>query len=76
MTCPIFMKDAKDIKRVNEVATQTTIDMYVQFGTRTIDPRSLLGLFTFMGKDALLVAPDDTDPKHFLYIIKKMSVAK
>ena len=43
MTCPILMKDIRDIKRVNKIATQTPIDMYVQFGTRTIDPRSLLG---------------------------------
>ena len=56
MICPIFMKDAKDVERVSKVASEAGIDMSVSCGHDMIDPRSILGLFTFMGKDALLVA--------------------
>jgi hypothetical protein len=40
-----------------------------------IDPRSILGLFAFIGKDALLVAPDNLNPKYFMKLVKKMGVA-
>ena len=76
MTCPVIMKDTADVKRVNEVATQAHLDMYIRAGSRVIDPRSLLGLFTFIGKEAILVAPDSTDPKYFLSVIKKMNIAR
>ncbi len=75
MIYPIVMKDAKAVKRVNEIATRAEIDMHISCGTMSIDPRSLLGLFAFMGKDALLVAPDNADPEYFTYLVKKMSVS-
>ena len=49
--------------------------MSVSCGNHMIDPRSILGLFTFIGKDALLVAPDDMNPNYFMRIVKKMGVA-
>ena len=75
MICPILMKTSKDVKRVNEIAARSELDMLVSCGTMAIDPRSILGLFAFMGKDALLVAPDDTNPDYFTYLIRKMSVS-
>ena len=75
MICPIYMKDAKDVERVSSVAAIAGIDMSVSCGNDMIDPRSILGLFTFIGKDAMLVAPDDLDPKYFMRLVKKMGVA-
>ncbi len=75
MICPIFMKDAKDVERVSAVAAEAGIDMSVSCGADMIDPRSILGLFTFMGKDAILVAPDDLNPNYFMRLVKKMGVA-
>lgn len=75
MICPIFMKDTADVQRVSDVAAEAGIDMSVNCGNAMIDPRSILGLFTFMGKDALLVAPDDMNPNYFMRLVKKMGVA-
>lgn len=75
MICPIFMKDTADVQRVSDVAAEAGIDMSVSCGNVMIDPRSILGLFTFMGKDALLVAPDDLNPNYFMRLVKRMGVA-
>ena len=75
MICPILMKDSADVERVSRVASQAGIDMSVSCGNSMIDPRSILGLFTFVGKDAILVAPDELDPKYFMHLVKKMGVA-
>ena len=75
MICPIFMKDTKDVERVSKVAADAGIDMSVSCGNAMIDPRSILGLFNFVGKEALLVAPDDMNPNYFMRLVKKMGVA-
>lgn len=75
MICPIIMKDEKDVQRVSKVAADAGIDMSVTCGTAMIDPRSILGLFNFVGKEALLVAPDDMNPNYFMRLVKKMGVA-
>jgi hypothetical protein len=49
--------------------------MSVSSGTAMIDPRSLLGLFNFVGKKVNLIAPDEMDPNYFMKLVKKMGVA-
>jgi hypothetical protein len=39
-----------------------------------IDPRSLLGLFNFVGKDAELIAPDNTNPQVLQKLVRRMKV--
>ena len=75
MICPILMRDAKDVERVSNVAAEAGIELSVSCGTMMIDPRSILGLFNFVGKDALLVAPDNMSPNYFMRLVKKMGVA-
>ena len=75
MICPIKMKTEQDVIRVSEIAANSGIDMSVSCGTAMIDPRSILGLFAFVGKDAVLVAPDNLNPKYFMKLVKKMGVA-
>ena len=75
MICPIKMNTKEDVVRVSEVAANAGIDMCVSCGNAMIDPRSILGLFAFVGKDALLVAPDDLNPNYFMKLVKRMGVA-
>ena len=75
MICPIFMKDTKDVEKVSKVAADAGVDMSVSCGNVMIDPRSILGLFNFVGKEALLVAPDNMNPNYFMRLVKKMGVA-
>ena len=75
MICPIYMENVKDVQKVSNIAAQSGIDMTISCGTIAIDPRSILGLFALMGRKVLLVAPDNTNPTHFMSLVKKMGVA-
>ena len=72
MICPIFIKDTADVEKVSRIAAETGVDMSVSYGSMMTDPRSILGLFAFIGKKALLVAPDDFDPEKFAKVVKRM----
>ena len=69
------MNTKEDVVRVSEEAANAGIDMSVSCGYVMIDPRSILGLFSLIGKDALLVAPDDMNPQYFQRLVKRMGVA-
>ena len=75
MICPIRMKDQRDVARVSKVACESGLDMKVHCGSIMIDPRSILALFTLLGKGAVLVAPDSVNPGDFAKIVKKMGVS-
>lgn len=75
MFCKIKMITKEDVLRVNRIAAEAGIDMSIFCGDSMIDPRSLLGLFDFMGKEANLVAPEDLNPKYFQKLVKRMGVA-
>ena len=75
MICPIEMKTKEDVERVSREAANLGIDMSVSCGNVMIDPRSILALFTLMGKRANLVAPDHLNPKVFERLVKRMGVA-
>ena len=74
MVCQIKMKTTEDAVRVSREAAKAGIDMTVLCGSSMIDPRSLLGLFNFVGKDAKLVAPDNTNPQVHQKLVKRMGV--
>lgn len=69
------MNTKEDVLRVSNEAANSGLDLSVSTGTEMIDPRSLLGLFNFMGKEAHLVAEDDVNPKYFQKLVKRMGVA-
>ena len=75
MICPIRMKDQRDVARVSKIASESGLDMKVHCGSIMIDPRSILALFTLLGKGAVLVAPYSVNPNDFAKIVKKMGVS-
>ena len=74
MIHPIRMETIKDVQKVSEEAAQSGLELSVTCGNVIIDPRSILALYTLMGKDALLVAEDNTNPKAFMRLVKRMGV--
>lgn len=74
MVCQIKMKTTEDAVRVSREAAKAGIDMIVSCGSAMIDPRSLLGLFNFVGKDAELIAPDNTNPQVLQKLVRRMKV--
>lgn len=73
MVFPITLNDKKDILRLNELATKESFSLKVSNGSIIIDAKSLLALFSLMGKTVNLVAPDSADPVRFKNLIKKIT---
>lgn len=73
MVFPITLNDKKDILRLNELATKEAFSLKVSNGSIIIDAKSLLALFSLMGKTVNLVAPDSADPIRFKNLIKKIT---
>ena len=64
-----------DVERVNRVAVESGIEMSVKCEHFMIDPKSILGLFAIVGKDAELVLPDDLNERTVKRLVKRMSVS-
>ena len=77
MVYPIIMKNDKDVYRVNKIASQYPYDLTISSidGPQVIlNAKSLLGLFSLIGKKVYLVAPDHSSPSEFDKIIKKINL--
>lgn len=73
MSYPINLKSRDDVIRLNDVACQENFKMQVSSGLDVVDARSLLALFTMIGKNNVnLVAPDGTNPICFTKALKRM----
>lgn len=75
MTKTIKLNTVEDIQRLNHVATDEHYDMSVSCGHIMIDAKSLLALFSLIGREVTLVAPDDISVKHFHKTIKRMKLS-
>ena len=63
-----------DILKLNKEATKEDYNISVSSGTITVDARSLLALFTLIGKNVTVNAPDHlNDPNVFVNFIKRIS---
>lgn len=75
MVTTAYLKDKAAVERLNQVACQQAFDMSVSCGTTMIDAKSLLALFTLIGKKVFIVAPDELNPRYFAKMVKKMQLA-
>lgn len=71
----IKLNTVEDIQRLNKVATGEHFDMSVSCGHVMIDAKSLLALFSLIGREVSLVAPDDISAKHFQKTVKRMKLS-
>lgn len=74
MTYPIKLGTYKDAMRLSEIAAKQKFDMYLSCGMDSINAKSLLGLFEFVGKSANLIAPDHADSNSFKKVIRQLSL--
>ena len=72
MIYPYKINSKEDLVRVCELASQEDFPIYISTSFGQIDARSLLGLFTVIGKDINLVAPDHSCAKDFSRFITKL----
>jgi hypothetical protein len=74
MTVEIKLESPKDVKELNDAALDYLDKLTVNCGSTSIDAKSLLALFTLVGRKGIrLVAPDHANPKKFAEIAKQFS---
>jgi hypothetical protein len=72
MIHPYKINNKEDLYKLCELASKEDYPIYISTDYGQIDARSLLGLFTVMGKDVNLVAGDHTCAKDFTKFISKL----
>ena len=75
MIYPIKIKSAKDVTHISEVIAKSGENITITYQNITIDPRSVLGLFTIVGKNAHIVGPDHMSPEKFSRVLKQLGNA-
>ena len=72
MTFEIKLESPEDVKGLTDAALDYNGKLSVNCGASSFDARSLLGLFTLIGKKGItLVAPDHENPNKFSEFIKR-----
>lgn len=72
----VKLQTKEDVERLNNIATKQDFDMSVSCGSTMIDAKSLLALFTLVGKSVHIVAPDGLNPKYFDKMVRSMNLAE
>ncbi len=73
MTYPFKIESKEDLKRLSELACQEDYNIYLSTSTAMFDAKSLLALFTILGKEVSIVAPDHTNSARFTKFIEKLN---
>ena len=73
MTVEIKLESPKDVKALNSAALDYDGKLSVNCGSTSVDAKSLLALFTLIGRKGIkLVAPDHESPDKFAKVVKKL----
>lgn len=73
MVHPITLHSKEDVLNLNNLATKQKFNLSVSNGSIIVDAKSLLALFSLIGKTVNLVASDSADPVAFAAIINKLN---
>ena len=63
----------EDLYRFSELASKEDFNIYISTEYGQLDAKSLLALFTILGKDVNVVAPDHTSAEKFIKFLDKYS---
>lgn len=70
---PFKVESKEDLQRLSELASKEDYNIYLSTSTAMFDAKSLLALFTLLGKEVSLIAPDHADSKKFAKFIEKLN---
>lgn len=73
MTRDIDIKSEEQVERINRLACEAPYEVWLSTETVMLDARSLLGLYSLVGKRAKLVTEDYVSPKSLDRLAKKMT---
>ena len=71
MVQPVKFETKEDLYRFSELASHEDFNIYISTQYGHLDAKSLLALFTILGKDVNIVAPDHTDVDKFIKFLNK-----
>lgn len=71
----VQLNTIEEIQRLNQVATTQHYDMFVHTEDVMIDAKSLLALFSLLGRQVMVVVPDHISAKHLAKTIKRMKLS-
>jgi hypothetical protein len=72
VTYPFKIETQEDLYRLSEMASKEDFSIYLSTNSEIFDAKSLLALFTILGKEVSLTAPDHVDAKKFSRFIEKL----
>lgn len=72
MIYPYTFNTKEELYRLSELASKEDFPIYISTPYGQLDARSVMGLFTMMGSQVNLVAPDSTDSAKFCKFIDKL----
>jgi hypothetical protein len=73
MIHPIVINSKEDLYRLSELASKEDFNIYISTSLGQIDAKSILALFTIMGQEVNLVAPDHADSEKFIKFLDKLN---
>jgi hypothetical protein len=73
MTYPVKIETKEDLYKLSELASKEDFSIYLSTSTGLLDAKSILALFTILGKEVNLIAPDHVDVIKFGKFIEKLS---
>ena len=71
MVHSIKFETKEDLYRFSELASKEDFGIYISTPCGQLDAKSLLALFTILGKDVNVVAPDRADADKFIAFLEK-----
>jgi len=73
MTKTIEITSKSQVEKINQLASEAPYEVWLSTDTVMLDARSLMGLFSLVGKKARVVASDNVNPKAFRRLVDKMA---
>ncbi len=76
MIYPYKIENKDDLIKLSELASKEDFPIYISTLYGMLDARSVLALFTLLGKEINLVAPDHASGEEFVQFIEKLNNSK
>ena len=75
MVQPIKFETKEDLYRFSELASQQDFNIYISTPYGQLDAKSLLALFTILGKEVNVVASDHANAEKFMAFLNNYNQA-
>lgn len=75
MVTPVKFETKKDLLRFSELASKQDFNIYIGTEYGQLDAKSLLALFTILGREVNIVAPDHASADKFIKFLDEYNSA-